>query len=115
MDEQLIRKQTALLLDAYKELTGSMETPNIADFLKLREAAEATICKNNVCFKENFAPKRAENQETKKEKILPKQQEQSKVTKAQQENQTEKHKLNENKPTSSTFALLRSIQDPWNN
>lgn len=33
MDEQLIRQQTAVLLDAYRELTGSKEIPGIEDFL----------------------------------------------------------------------------------
>ena len=39
MDEQLIRQQTAVLLDAYRELTGSKEIPGIEDFLKLRATA----------------------------------------------------------------------------
>ena len=39
MQEELIRRKTLLILDAYRELAGSGYMPSLGDFLLLRKAA----------------------------------------------------------------------------
>lgn len=127
MNEQLIRKQTAVLLDAYRELTGSTEIPNIEDFLKLRDAAEAaihktanhsqnteiTVCKNNICSQGVSVSRKVQNPTPEKE-VRPKPQEPLKTVKTQPEFQMEDSSLSEDTSTSSAFEVLRNIKDPWN-
>lgn len=142
MDEQLIRQQTAVLLDAYRELTGSKEIPGIEDFLKLRATA---IREREMLLKgdsdstfiekptvrgsstvSNAAPPLTQTNVLRVE-IPHVEQERKPVIDIQNPSpdKTCKQVIEPDLPAeedpfkktpsmSDAFAMLRSIQDPWN-
>lgn len=142
MDEQLIRQQTAVLLDAYRELTGSKEIPGIEDFLKLRATAireggmslrgdsdsafieKTTIRSSNPALQ--AAPPLMQTNVSRVE--IPRvEQERKPVVDIQSpspdktckqviepEPPAEEDPFKKTPSMSDAFAMLRSIQDPWN-
>lgn len=142
MDEQLIRQQTAVLLDAYRELTGSKEIPGIEDFLKLRatairEGGMSLRGDSDSAFIEK-PPMRSSNTEPKaaqppaqtnvlRAEISHVEQERKQVFDTQSPSPDKAHKqaiepeppaeedpFKETPSMSDAFAMLRGIQDPWN-
>lgn len=142
MDEQLIRQQTAVLLDAYRELTGSKEIPGIEDFLKLRATAireggmslrgdsDSAFIKKPPMRSSNTEPKVAQppaQTNVLRVEIPRVEQERKPVTGIQspQPDKTRKQVIEPEPPKEEelfeetpsmgdAFAMLRSIQDPWN-
>lgn len=142
MDEQLIRQQTAVLLDAYRELTGSKEIPGIEDFLKLRATA---IREREMSLKgdsdstfiekptvrgsstvSNAAPPLTQTNVLRVE-IPHVEQERKPVIDIQNPSPdktckqviepdfpAEEDPFKKTPSMSDAFAMLRSIQDPWN-
>lgn len=142
MDEQLIRQQTAILLDAYRELTGSKEIPGIEDFLKLRATA---IREGGMSLRGDSDPVFIEKPTVKGSSTAPKaapplaqtnvlraeishvEQERKPVIDTQSPSPDKTHKqaiepeppaeedpFKETPSMSDAFAMLRGIQDPWN-
>lgn len=142
MDEQLIRQQTAVLLDAYRELTGSKEIPGIEDFLKLRATAireggmslrgdsdsafieKPAIRSSNPALQAapsltqtNVSRAEIPHVEQKRKPVVDIQSPQSDKTRKQviePESPREEEPFEETPSMSDAFAMLRSIQDPWN-
>lgn len=142
MNEQLIRQQTAVLLDAYRELTGSKEIPGIEDFLKLRATAireggmslrgdsDSAFIEKPAIRSSNPAPQaapplvqtnvlRAEISHVEQERkpVIDTQSPPPDKTRKQviePEPQKEEELFEGTPSMSDAFAILRSIQDPWN-
>lgn len=142
MDEQLIRQQTAVLLDAYRELTGSKEIPGIEGFLKLRATAireggmslrgdsDSTFIEKPTIRGSSTASKAAPpltqtnvlrveipHVEQERKPVIDIQSPQPDKTRKQviePEPQKEEELFKETPSMSDAFAMLRSIQDPWN-
>lgn len=142
MDEQLIRQQTAVLLDAYRELTGSKEIPGIEDFLKLRATAireggmslrgdsdptfieKPTVRGSSTVSKAappltqtNVLRVEIPHVEQERKPVIDIQNPSPDKTRKQviePEPPKEEEPFEETPSMSDAFAMLRSIQDPWN-
>lgn len=127
MDEQLIRQQTAVLLDAYRELTGSKEIPGIEDFLKLRATAileggmslrgdsDSTFIEKPTVRGSSTASKAAPPlTQTNVLRVEIPQPDKTRKQVIEPDPPAKEDPFKETPSMSDAFAMLRSIQDPWN-
>lgn len=127
MSEEEIRERTALLLDAYRELTGDDEAPGLPEFLQLRKAAleelgipagaEKTRKVREAPKARAEKPKPASGQAVRKNTAAVRKERAEGTPGAKVVNmparQEEFPAEQEEKPKSD-FDILRSIVDPWN-
>lgn len=125
MREEEIRERTALLLDAYRELTGDTCVPGIPDFLELRKAALEELGLPAVAEKSPEIVRKAPAARSERPRTAARQPERKKVSaeiKARQDetpaakvvNMPAREEEFPDEVPRSDFDILRSIVDPWN-
>ena len=112
MDERAVRDRSAVILEAYRELSGNSEELSVRDFLLIREAAKAET---------GSAPEPAQTQPREdaaaKRKTPAKKKEVPKAAAPVPEKTTPPEKTAHKEPEpvkKSDFEILAGLKDPWN-
>ena len=123
VNENVIRSQTASILEAYHLLTGGSAIPSVAEFLEIRRQAEEELCKGFAAGQKTSLPKeepaavpvkRAETVKTVKPDPSVKARHVAKKTDETPVVREEAELDEEASEPVNDFDILRSLADPWN-
>ena len=123
MNEQSIREQTSLILEAYRELTGADTLPTLSEFLQLRETAIKELASQphktyatskNIINAFSSKPSSMQNQTPPKEQSISRISTQSSLPARESNAETDIVLDKGTDIQRNEFNILRRITDPWN-
>lgn len=123
MNEQSIREQTSLILEAYRELTSADTSPTLSEFLQLRETAIKELASQphktyatskNTIKAFSSKPSSMQNQTPPKEQSISRISTQSSLPARESNAETDIVLDKGTDIQRNEFNILRGITDPWN-